>query len=249
MLSWTIGNKRFEFIAIALFTLIVSVAMFFAPSPDLLIDMDPNIGVFLDIVTQSAGKTGFVITTAVLCILPLLRKFPVRYMLGYYIQFGLLLILAFGLKTGLKAITEIPRPYTQSLVELKLIDTPSEFYQIGSEDRESLLSIAETKVDPLRMKQWKGETNYSMPSGHTIFAAVCVMFWAGFWMRRQCIAITLAIIGWGFGVAYSRVWLGMHYDTDVLISLVSAVALYLIVPTIKIGQPRRKKRHPVITPS
>ncbi|MCI4660073.1 phosphatase PAP2 family protein [Cryobacterium zhongshanensis] len=73
-------------------------------------------------------------------------------------------------------------------------------------------------------------TSWSFPSGHTAFAAslslaLIVILWKSRWHRLTVVAGVVL----GLTVAVSRVYLGVHYPTDVLASLVYSVAAVTIV--------------------
>lgn len=57
----------------------------------------------------------------------------------------------------------------------------------------------------------------SFPSGHSAIAAASVTFW---WLQHGWNRRTAAVVALAVGVAYSRIYLGHHYPTDVLAGLV-----------------------------
>ncbi|MDN3681985.1 phosphatase PAP2 family protein [Vibrio tapetis subsp. quintayensis] len=231
-MNWSFLPKRFEFIAIAILTALIGLMVLVVPTPDLTSVLSDSTGSMLDILTMSAGQEGFLYTTALLCLLPLLFRLPLPKLFEVYAKFGALLVLSFVLKTGMKHITEVPRPYTLQLSQSELVVSPEDFYAHNAAERESIIEEAKDTFSPWRLKHWEGETNYSMPSGHTIFVAICVMFWGGFLLaQRQKTLFTLLIV-WGVGVGFSRLWLGMHWPLDVMVSLVCAASLNFLVPNI-----------------
>jgi len=232
MLSWSLFSKRFEFIAVGVLALLIGLMVWLLPVPDLTAPLSDALGRGLDLLTMSAGKEGFLLTTAGLCLLPLLFRLPLAKLFEVYAKFGVLLVLSFVLKTGLKQVTEVPRPYTHQLTEAHLVASPADFYAHNAVEREQIIEEASASFSPWRLKHWEGETNYSMPSGHTIFVAICMMFWGGFLLNNQHYALSGLLLIWGVGVAFSRLWLGMHWPSDVMMSLVSAAGLNLLVPNI-----------------
>lgn len=74
------------------------------------------------------------------------------------------------------------------------------------------------------------ESTYSFPSGHTIGAATLLLV-VGYlaWVRRptpRSLAVWLVVAGLGTGVvAFSRLYLGYHFVTDVAASVALAVAV------------------------
>ncbi|GAL03518.1 phosphatidylglycerophosphatase B [Photobacterium aphoticum] len=88
-----------------------------------------------------------------------------------------MLVLSFAAKSGLKHLTEVPRPYTYELEALGIVSSPEDFYQLDEKGKDHAVMEARQHVSEWRIQHWLGETNYSLPSGHTIFVAVCVVFW------------------------------------------------------------------------
>lgn len=141
-----------------------------------------------------------------------------------------MLVLSFGAKTILKHETAIPRPYTYELQRLNLIPTPENFYQLNKSEKENVVKKASAYISQWRIRSWEGETNYSFPSGHTIFAAICILFWGGFLLRTRHYLLAGGLVVWAVGVGISRLWLGMHFPSDVMGSILSAAVLYLFIP-------------------
>jgi len=63
------------------------------------------------------------------------------------------------------------------------------------------------------------ETDYSFPSGHTVAATVLYGLLAVFLWRQRHYGWALLASSWVFAVAVSRVYLGVHYPSDVLAAL------------------------------
>ncbi len=231
-MNWSFLPKRLEFIAIGILTLLVGLMVVVLPAPDLTSSLSNRVGSTLDILTMSAGKEGFLYTTALLCLLPLVFRLPLPKLFEVYAKFAVLLILSFVLKTAMKHVTEVPRPYTQQLAQSELVASPADFYAHNATEREAIIEQASLSYSPWRLKHWEGETNYSMPSGHTIFVAICVLFWGGFILSQQQKGLFSLLLIWGLGVAFSRLWLGMHWPSDVMVSLICAACLNLIIPNI-----------------
>ncbi len=74
------------------------------------------------------------------------------------------------------------------------------------------------------------ETTYSFPSGHTMMAMAFYGLLAVFlWENRQHSAAILSV-GWVSVIALSRVYLGVHYPSDVLAAL--AVGLFWLIVVV-----------------
>lgn len=232
--SFSPKHRTYELITFILFISIMGTILLLSPRPDLFAVLPPFENELLKWFSRSAGEYMFIFTLAILCSPPIFQRLPKKKILSLYIQFGILLILSFMLKSGVKAITEIPRPYTQSLVQVDIVDSTDRFYSLNENNKQALITQVENRVSPARIEQWRASTNYSFPSGHTIFAAICVLFWGGFLLRHKHYVLTAAVITWGVGVGFSRIWLGMHWPTDLMASIISASILILCVPTINL---------------
>ncbi|MDD1780150.1 phosphatase PAP2 family protein [Enterovibrio sp. ZSDZ35] len=167
----------------------------------------------------SAGKQGFLITTALFCLIPFVLKWPRKKVLTMLMCFGVVLGASFVTKTVVKRLTQEPRPYTQTLAELGKVPSAEAFYQGTPASRDEILSTASHDISPWRMMHWKGETNYSFPSGHTIFAAAAAIFWGAILMVEGYRVLGWLVVGWSGIVAASRMWLGMHWSIDVFASI------------------------------
>lgn len=231
MLTNSFINKKIPgFISLLLFATIMSGILMFFSSTDLTSNVNDSVGLLFTLLTGSAGSPGFLVTVSLFCFLPLAMKLPRRTVIRLGVQFGILLVLSFIAKTGLKQLTEIPRPYSYQLQSLGIVHSAAEFYQLDKIQKDQAVTSAEASVSHWRTLHWKGETNYSLPSGHTIFAAVCVIFWGGFFIQRRQFLPTAFIILWAVGVGVSRIWLGMHWPTDLMASMACAGSLYCFVP-------------------
>lgn len=231
MLTATFFDKKIPgFIALLLFATTTSGVLMLFSAADLSSKVSDSSGLLFTLLTKSAGNPGFLITVALLSMIPLAMKLPARTILRLYMQFAILLILSFAAKTILKNLTEVPRPYTYQLQSLGIVHSATDFYLLSNADKESAVEAAEANVSPWRTLHWQGETNYSFPSGHTIFAGACVVFWGGFFLQRRRYMPSLLIILWATGVGISRIWLGMHWPTDLLASIACAGILYCFVP-------------------
>ncbi|MCW8327937.1 phosphatase PAP2 family protein [Photobacterium sp. SDRW27] len=231
MLTTSFFAKKIPgYIALLLFATIMSGILMFFSTADLSSNVTDSTGLVFTLLTESAGSPGFLITVVGLSLIPFIVKLPKKSIFRLGIQFAILLVLSFVAKTTLKHVTEVPRPYTYQLQSLGIVHSASDFYQLSDTEKEAAVDSARTTVSEWRLSHWQGETNYSLPSGHTIFAAVCVVFWGGFFLgRRQFVPAAILII-WATGVGVSRIWLGMHWPTDLLASMACAGLLYCFVP-------------------
>ncbi|WP_318438225.1 phosphatase PAP2 family protein [Photobacterium leiognathi] len=233
MLSF-ISQKLTNYLALALFALALFIAISIFPVPLLSDPISDAAGLSFTLLTDTAGKPFFLITTTLLCLLPVFFRLPKKQIIKLWIQFAILLVLSFGAKTFLKHETAIPRPYTYELQRLNLIPSPQDFYQLDKVEKDNVVKKASAYISTWRIRHWEGETNYSFPSGHTIFAAICILFWGGFLLHTRHYILAGGLIAWAVGVGISRLWLGMHFPTDVMGSILSAAVLYLFIPEWKV---------------
>ncbi|MEC7939350.1 MAG: phosphatase PAP2 family protein [Pseudomonadota bacterium] len=192
----------------------------------------PFYGAVMTFVTYSAGNQGFLITLAVLSLLVLTLKFSKAKLVSLCLQLGVLLVLSFAAKTFLKSSTESPRPYTEYLVIQEVVDMPELFYELPLEEKNVAIKSVEDKVSEWRTRHWLGETDYSFPSGHMIFVGVCLAFFGGLFLEAKRFYLVGGMLAWAGGVAYSRVWIGMHRPEDLAASIAFAGLTYLLVPLV-----------------
>ena len=237
-MSFFLSQKFYHYIALLLFSVVMTCVLMVFPAPVLTGPVGDPVGLMATLLTASAGSPFFLGAVFLLCLLPVLMKQPGKVILRVWIQFAILLVLSFAAKTGLKHLTEEPRPYTYQLQQLQLVDTPEVFYRLDDTGKQHVVAAASEYVSTWRLQHWQGETNYSLPSGHTIFVAACVLFWGGFLLRRRKYISTVILMTWATGVAFSRIWLGMHWPADLIASIACAGVLYLLVPE---ALPRQQK--------
>ncbi|WP_064604593.1 phosphatase PAP2 family protein [Photobacterium sp. J15] len=231
MLTSSFITKKIPgFIALLIYATTMSGILMFFSKPTLIGEVSDVTGAAFSLLTGSAGNPGFLVTVAILSLIPFLLKLPRKKVFILVTQFAVLLVLSFAAKTTLKQFTEVPRPYSYQLQSLGIVESTTGFYQLTNAEKDAAIEAATNSVSDWRTSHWQGETNYSFPSGHTIFAAICVVFWGGFFCRRKNFIPAGILILWAIGVGVSRIWLGMHWPTDVLGSIGCAALLYCFLP-------------------
>ncbi len=227
-MSWS--KKRHGLLLLAILAL-ASTVIILALSPlSLSSSVDDSIGMLNALLTDSASKPYFLISVALLCVIPFCCRLSHRQRVELWLCFALLLALSFVAKSTIKHLTAEPRPYTYELQSLHLIPSPQAYYALPETQKQQVINAAQGLVSDWRLVHWRDATNYALPSGHTIFVAISVLFWGGFLLLRRHYVATTLIIGWATGVAVSRFWLGDHSLNDILSSMVCAALLYLLVP-------------------
>ncbi len=226
-------KKRAGLALLVTFILVTAVVSFVVSPINLTGKVSDNAGMFFTLLTDSAGSRGFLLTLSLLLAVMVKLTGVNRQLLAQLLQLGVILVIGFAAKTGLKQMTESPRPYTEVLAHELLIPQPEHFYNLTTEQQTQVLKKVAEKVSPWRIQHWQGETDYSFPSGHTVFVAICLAFFGNIFLQRKQYALSAVLLVWALSVAYSRLWLGMHRPVD-LIGAASFIALvYMLTPTFE----------------
>lgn len=227
---------------LALFVLGIIPMSLFGSYHNLTSQVPESLGITFTLLTDSAGSKGFLITLTLL-LLSLFRFKPSRIeWIQKLSMLGLLLVIGFASKTGLKLMTESPRPYTELLAAEQLIEHPDAFYQLDTKQQANVINQISEHVSDWRTRHWQGEKDYSFPSGHTIFVSICLAFFGGLFLQNKCYISALSLWMWGMSVAYSRLWLGMHRPEDLIGSVLFVAIVFTLLPTFQI-----KKQVPFVS--
>ncbi|HCG5066864.1 phosphatase PAP2 family protein [Vibrio parahaemolyticus] len=235
-------TKKYGLMMLALFVLGIIPMSLFGSYHNLTSQVSESLGITFTLLTDSAGSKGFLITLTLL-LLSLFRFKPSRIeWMQKLSMLGLLLVIGFASKTGLKLMTESPRPYTELLAAEQLIETPETFYQLDTKQQANVIYQISEHVSDWRTRHWQGEKDYSFPSGHTIFVSICLAFFGGLFLQNKCYISALSLWMWGMSVAYSRLWLGMHRPEDLIGSVLFVAIVFTLLPTFQI-----KKQMPFVS--
>ncbi|MCS0409874.1 phosphatase PAP2 family protein [Vibrio diabolicus] len=235
-------TKKYGLMMLALFVLGIITMSLFGSYHNLTSQVPESLGITFTLLTDSAGSKGFLITLTLL-LLYLFRFKPSRTeWMQKLSMLGLLLVIGFASKTGLKLMTESPRPYTELLAAEQLIETPETFYQLETKQQANVINQIFEQVSDWRTRHWQGEKDYSFPSGHTIFVSICLAFFGGLFLQNKCYISALSLWMWGMSVAYSRLWLGMHRPEDLIGSVLFVAIVFTLLPTFQI-----KKQMPFVS--
>ncbi|ELP5729425.1 phosphatase PAP2 family protein [Vibrio vulnificus] len=222
--------KRQRLLALTVLSLGLIPIIILGQHVDLLARVSDANGLLFSLLTDSAGSKGFIITLIAFTLLVLSKTEARAAVLKQTPILVLLLLLSFIGKSALKLGTEMPRPYTEIIASQQLLESPSAFYQLGQRQQNEVIKRLDGKVSQWRLQHWLGETDYSFPSGHTLFASLCVAFFGGIFLnQKRYLAFTLTLTWAGF-VAYSRLWLGMHHPSDLYGSLAFIFLVVLLLP-------------------
>ncbi|MFH4494207.1 phosphatase PAP2 family protein [Vibrio alginolyticus] len=235
-------TKKYGLMMLALFVLGIIPMSLFGSYHNLTSQVPESLGITFTLLTDSAGSKGFLITLTLL-LLSLFRFKPSRIeWIQKLSMLGLLLVIGFASKTGLKLMTESPRPYTELLAAEQLIEHPDAFYQLDTKQQANVINQISEHVSDWRTRHWQGEKDYSFPSGHTIFVSICLTFFGGLFLQNKCYISALSLWMWGMSVAYSRLWLGMHRPEDLIGSVLFVAIVFTLLPTFQI-----KKQMPFVS--
>lgn len=226
--------KRYGLAVLAVFLLLIAPMTLLVSHIELLDSVSDSEGLFYSVLTNSAGSQGFLITLAVLLLCSLTLTLTPKQRWEKLLQLGIILVIGFAAKTGLKHFTESPRPYTEVLTHQLLIPKPSHFYQLTTSKQDQLIEQVSTQVSPWRTQHWLGETDYSFPSGHTMFVAICLVCFGGLLVEHKRYGLAGILLLWGVCVAYSRLWLGMHRPIDLVGSVLFIALVYAAMPNISL---------------
>ncbi|KFK59258.1 phospholipid phosphatase, partial [Vibrio vulnificus] len=95
-----------------------------------------------------AGNKGFAIPLVALSWLFLLKHSGRYFVGGRLAVLPLMRVLSFPGKTGLKQLTESPRPYSEWMASKHLCDTPQAFYNLDSAQQVTLVKSQEETISP-----------------------------------------------------------------------------------------------------
>ncbi|MFB9216044.1 phosphatase PAP2 family protein [Vibrio sinaloensis] len=225
-------DKRHGLGLLAVFLLAIGPLALSVNHIDLLSDVSSSTGWFFTALTDSAGSKGFLFTLAILLVISWKIIDSPKAFFAKLVQLGIILVIGFAAKTGLKHMTESPRPYTELIAHQLLIPQAEHFYSLNSVQQGKVIDKISQQVSHWRTIHWQGEKDYSFPSGHTIFASICLAFFGGLFVRSGHFALAALVGLWAIGVAYSRLWLGMHRPIDLVGSILFISIVFLVVPRL-----------------
>lgn len=233
-------SKKYGLGLLALLMILLIPVSLAGLSVNLLSPLTELSGRILTYLTHTAGKEGFFYTLALLLLVVLYRSgWCVREWLQRGIQLVVLLALGVVLKTVCKDVTEYPRPYTEAMTQAEVIPAPEHFYRLDKQQKQQILTTMETPAGSWRVDNWKKETDYSFPSGHMVFTAICIAFFGGLLLEQRRYGLAALVLIWGCGIGFSRLWLGMHRPMDLFGGVAMVTLLYAVIPA------RYPLHHPV----
>lgn len=132
-----------------------------------------------------------------------------------------------GIKVAMKNTIKEPRPYVVWLAQQNSV-SENEFYDLSRKARVQLLNNTvknHYQVPGWLLKHWKSETGYAFPSGHALFAGAWTLILFVFFTAQGRRGLAGVILLWGILAEYSRLALGMHWPSDIIMSVMINVIL------------------------
>ncbi|WP_025153131.1 phosphatase PAP2 family protein [Morganella morganii] len=132
-----------------------------------------------------------------------------------------------GIKVAMKNTIKEPRPYVVWLAQQNSVPE-NEFYDLSRKARVQLLNNTvknHYQVPGWLLKHWKSETGYAFPSGHALFAGAWALILFVFFTAQGRRGLAGVILLWGILAEYSRLALGMHWPSDIIMSVMINVIL------------------------
>ena len=132
-----------------------------------------------------------------------------------------------GIKVAMKNTIKEPRPYVVWLAQQNSV-SENEFYDLSRKARAQLLNNTvknHYQVPGWLLKHWKSETGYAFPSGHALFASAWARILFVFFTAQGRRGLAGVILLWGILTEYSRLALGMHWPSDIMMSVMINVIL------------------------
>ncbi len=218
---------------LAAMTALVAPFVLSSSPSDLYQPVHDSSGVIMAIISDSAAYPGGWLTVAILSGITLFRNhLPAQTLLKRFALYAVIFLVGYLGKNAIKQLTESPRPYTEIMTQELLLPNPMHFYKLDTQQQHVLIERVDDKVSHWRTDFWQDEMNFAFPSGHTVFAATCLLLFGGIFIRQQRFILASFLVVWASLVAYSRVWLGMHRPEDLLGAVVFVAILALFLPTL-----------------
>lgn len=186
---------------------------------------------FMYFLTES-GSAPYALITCVLFMLWLMKLSAKRYS---WLLVGAIcassVIGTQAIKTVAKHTFAEPRPYVVQMMGSEA--QAEQFYELSRDERAVLVAQHyQNHPFPLVSKHREGETGYSFPSGHTIFAVSWLLLFAGLLLGIRSQAVIFAqgfAFLWAALMLISRLRFGMHYPIDLFVSTLLAWAFHCVL--------------------
>jgi len=109
------------------------------------------------------------------------------------------------------------------------------------------LKLAFKRPRPVPFFNLSPPETYSFPSGHSLtsavfFGALAAILTARIKSRRVRVGVWIVSTAMFLLIGLSRIYLGVHYTTDVIAGFVAALIWILVVRFVEMGLVRRRRR-------
>jgi len=251
------GQRAFSYLAVAWF--LASLTVILAKSFDAQHLSGWSVWLICS-VTQS-GSAHWVFIPLIIFLLVLLTDplvaWPVRWRQVLRLFLALVVALpAFALvnERWVKPTWNVPRPAHRALADAGYIADLQSFYGLAPADRHRALAPLEDPavarqaaqrlhIDPRILAQWVHEVSSTFPSGHAWNAFLALSFFILVTARRptrRATLLSVVVVAWACGVAWSRVLLSVHRPVDVIAGATLGIVCGLAVgPLLRLGSRSR----------
>ncbi len=195
-------------------------------------------GLFL--ITETAGKPFAIVTCGAFALFYLVLVKNKKRAVAAIIVMALALGITQGIKSVLKPALKADRPFVTAMLAAKTLPK-ADFYLHSRKVRGELVKhyYNGTNTPQWLVEHRAQETSFSLPSGHSLFAAMWVMLAVGFAMllrNRYLAYFSYGVTAWAILVLTSRLVLGMHSPADLALAIgtawLVAVLLFSFLPRL-----------------
>lgn len=173
--------------------------------------------------TQSITSPWIIITNTILTIwLFWCLRYRIKSTLCLMFILSIMLFCGQEIKSAIKHWTKIPRPFFIWMYQLDPYNNKTDNL-VSSNKHVNMLKqnkLYNKKQIPLWLKcYWEQEKDFSFPSGHAIFASSWALILMELLETRKYLFKVLYIFIWANAIIMSRLILGMHWPSDVIVGI------------------------------
>ncbi|MXP50947.1 phosphatase PAP2 family protein [Pantoea sp. SoEX] len=141
----------------------------------------------------------------------------IKMTLGFFLILNIAIFVGQPIKDFIKYKTQETRPYVTWL-EHKYRLNINKFYQFTPKKRGKIIAnlIYNQNLPYWLKKHWIEETDFSFPSGHTVFTNIWAILIVYFLWPYRYYKTVITIFFWSFIITASRLLFGMHWIQDII---------------------------------
>lgn len=192
---------------------------------------DTNLLKALFVITQTVSSPWGILTCILLSAVFLgVLRWRLKASLSFLVLLLALMLMGQTVKVMVKNQIKEPRPFLVWL-ETKHHIQNKDFYSLNIETRKATLKYLLSKEmnAPIWLKKyWQGQTEFSFPSGHSIFVASWALMAVGLLWSRRYYKTVMMLMLWASLVMISRLALGMHWPIDLFASILISSLLTIL---------------------